>query len=196
MITLVTGGARSGKSHFAERFAASLSTNGFYIATAQAFDKEMNERIALHRRQREMTSFHWDTWEAPLQLEQCLDSILLSIKDTDKQQDKPVILIDCLTIWLSNWFMELDVENNGTSQLDEVVNSLLKYLYRYPYPVIIVSNEVGNGIVPINKLSRMYRDEAGRLNQKIATLSENVFLVTAGIPVELKSLSYKMEEEQ
>lgn len=192
MITLVTGGARSGKSRFAEQFAASISTNGMYIATAQAFDQEMRERIALHRTQRDNESFHWETWEAPLQLTHCLESILRYIEDSELLEE-PVILIDCMTIWLSNWFMELDVENTGNEQLLDVIDTLLQYLQQYPYSIIIVSNEVGSGIVPMNKLSRMYRDEAGRLNQRIATLADKVFLVTAGIPLELKSLAYKLE---
>jgi len=194
MITLVTGGARSGKSHFAEQFASSLSTHGIYIATAQAFDQEMNERIALHRKQRDNESFQWATWEAPLQLTECLESIHKHTIDNESVEE-PVILIDCMTLWLSNWFMELDVEHEGNDKLLEVIHTLLQYLKKYPYPVVIVSNEVGSGIVPLNKLSRMYRDEAGRLNQRIAALADKVFLVTAGIPIELKSLAYKLEEQ-
>ncbi|URN93537.1 MAG: bifunctional adenosylcobinamide kinase/adenosylcobinamide-phosphate guanylyltransferase [Candidatus Pristimantibacillus lignocellulolyticus] len=193
MITLVTGGARSGKSQFAEQFARSLSTHGIYIATAQAFDQEMVDRIALHRKQRNNESFQWATWEAPLQLTQCLESIRNHTVDSNPVQE-PVILIDCMTLWLSNWFMELDVEHEGNDKLLEVIHSFLQYLQDYPYAVVIVSNEVGNGIVPMNKLSRMYRDEAGRLNQRIAALADKVFLVTAGIPIDLKTLAYKLEE--
>lgn len=193
MITLVTGGARSGKSQFAEQFARSLSTHGIYIATAQAFDQEMVDRIALHRKQRNNESFLWATWEAPLQLTQCLESIRNHKVDSNPVQE-PVILIDCMTLWLSNWFMELDVEHEGNDKLLEVIHSFLQYLQDYPYAVVIVSNEVGNGIVPMNKLSRMYRDEAGRLNQRIAALADKVFLVTAGIPIDLKTLAYKLEE--
>lgn len=193
MITLVTGGARSGKSQFAEQFARSLSTHGIYIATAQAFDQEMVDRIALHRKQRNNESFQWGTWEAPLQLTQCLESIRNHKVDSNPVQE-PVILIDCMTLWLSNWFMELDVEHDGNDKLLEVIHSFLQYLQDYPYAVVIVSNEVGNGIVPMNKLSRMYRDEAGRLNQRIAALADKVFLVTAGIPIDLKTLAYKLEE--
>ncbi|MCR8656374.1 bifunctional adenosylcobinamide kinase/adenosylcobinamide-phosphate guanylyltransferase [Paenibacillus endoradicis] len=194
MIILVTGGARSGKSHFAEQFASSLSNQGIYIATAQAFDQEMSDRIALHRNQRDNESFQWATWEAPLELTQCLESIRNHTIDSELHEN-PVILIDCMTLWLSNWFMELDVEHQGTDKLLEVIHTFLQYLQDYPYSVVIVSNEVGNGIVPMNKLSRMYRDEAGRLNQRIAALADKVFLVTASIPIELKSLAYKLEEQ-
>lgn len=193
MITLVTGGARSGKSRFAEQFASFGSTHGFYIATAQAFDQEMRERIALHQLQRDHESFHWETWEAPLQLTSCLETIRFHIEDNEAIE-QPVILIDCMTIWLSNWFMELDVENSGNEKLLEAIHTLLLFLQDYPYDVVIVSNEVGSGIVPMNRLGRMYRDEAGRLNQRIAELAHKVFLVTVGIPLELKSLAYRMEE--
>jgi len=193
MITLVTGGARSGKSRYAEQFASYGSTKGYYIATAQAFDQEMRERIALHRIQRGNESFLWETWEAPLQLTVCLESIRKHIED-HTVTEQPVILIDCMTIWLSNWFMELDVENTGSEKLLEVIHSFLQYLKEFPYAVVIVSNEVGSGIVPMNRLSRLYRDEAGRLNQRIAELANKVFLVTAGIPLELKSLAHRLED--
>lgn len=193
MITLVTGGARSGKSRFAEKYAARQASYGYYIATAQAFDQEMEQRIQAHQIDRAQYSFHWHTLEAPLALTACLESIKAYVKDDDHSTN-PVILIDCMTLWLSNWFMELDVEHNGTAEFLSVVNEFITYLQQYPYDIVIVTNELGDGIVPMNKLSRMYRDEAGRLNQQIAAISTQVFLVTVGIAVELKSIAYKMED--
>lgn len=193
MITLVTGGARSGKSSFAEKLASKISNVGYYVATAQIFDEEMAQRISLHKRDREEGNMTWITYEEPLNLTKVLEEIM---KDARKREtaSKPVVLIDCLTLWLSNWFMELDVEHSGTAKLREVFQQLLHYLQQYELDVVLVTNEVGNGIVPINKLSRMYRDEAGIMNQLIAKLADQVFLVTVGIPIELKHLAYALEE--
>lgn len=193
MITLVTGGARSGKSSFAEKLAGQIGTIGYYVATAQIFDEEMAQRISLHQSDRQNGKMTWITYEEPLHLTKVLEEVL---HDAQKHMPpaKPVVLIDCLTLWLSNWFMELDVEQTGTAALREVFEQLFRYLQQYELDVVLVSNEVGNGIVPINKLSRMYRDEAGIMNQLIAKLADQVFLVTVGIPIELKHLSYMLEE--
>jgi len=187
----VTGGARSGKSHFAEQLAQKKYSSGIYIATSEALDEEMTARITKHQADRKHSGFPWETLEVPLKLADCLRE-LRSLGDSKMQQR--VVLVDCLTLWLSNCFFALDVELNGTDRLHEMTRELAEEIARYPYPLIIVSNEVGDGIVPVDALSRQYRDEAGRLNQLIAKQCEQVFLVTAGIPVDLKKLEFRWEE--
>ncbi len=163
-ITLVLGGARSGKSSYAESLAKDPR---YYIATAQAFDEEMRERIAKHQMQR---GKNWTTYDAPLDL-----------VDTIKHADQPrsFILVDCITLWLSNILMEeLDWERE--------VENLVMELGAIKADIVIVSNEVGLGIVPDNKLSRIFRDAQGIANQAIAEIAETVVLMTAGIPLVLK----------
>ncbi len=164
---LVTGGARSGKSAYAEKLVLSSGRIPTYIATGQAFDGEMEVRIAHHRMQR---SDLWDTVEEPLELV----SVLKKHASSER-----AILIDCLTLWLSNimhaerdWGAEFE-------RLRDVLSSL-------PCPVVFVGNEVGMGIVPENAMARAFRDEAGRLNQRIADLCHFVMFVAAGQPLQLK----------
>lgn len=185
MKSLVTGGARSGKSSFAERLCMSRAKEATYVATAQAFDAEMELRIAEHRRQREQTSFAWRTIEEPLQLPELLHRSGLS----SDESPSPALLVDCLTLWLSNVVLanEAVAEQTaraGIAALEEAVRS-------YPGSLVLVTNEVGNGIVPEYKLGRLYRDLSGVMNQRMAAVCDEVFLVTAGIPVELKRLEYR-----
>ncbi|WP_306433560.1 bifunctional adenosylcobinamide kinase/adenosylcobinamide-phosphate guanylyltransferase [Paenibacillus montaniterrae] len=189
---LITGGARSGKSRFAEQLAAHRYKRGIYIATSEALDQEMADRIAKHQAERAQSGFSWQTLEEPLHLSEALHKLATG-QQTDMEQT--VVLVDCLTLWLSNWFFMLDVEHQGSSKLHAVVLALAEQVRNYPYPLIIVSNELGDGIVPADALSRSYRDEAGRLNQAIAEHCEQVFLVTAGIPVDLKRIAYRWEEQ-
>jgi adenosylcobinamide kinase/adenosylcobinamide-phosphate guanylyltransferase len=160
-ITLVLGGARSGKSAYAESLFSGTAT---YIATAEVGDQEMGARIALHKARRGPL---WSTIEAPYDL----PAAMLA-------QDKPM-LIDCLTLWLSNLMLaDHDVEAASTV--------LLEALPKLAAPAVFVSNEVGLGIVPDNALARRFRDQAGLLNQRIATAANRVVFVAAGLPLVLK----------
>lgn len=166
-LALVLGGARSGKSALAEAMARATGLNRVYLATAQAFDREMSERIARHRADR---GEGWRTVEAPVDVVAALDL-------TDSHEN--VILIDCLTLWLSNVMLaERDVEAEGAA--------LRARLARMRAPVICVSNEVGLGIVPDNALARRFRDAQGRLNQQVAAQADAVAFVAAGLPLVLK----------
>jgi adenosylcobinamide kinase / adenosylcobinamide-phosphate guanylyltransferase len=163
-ITLVIGGARSGKSRFAERLAFDPK---IYLATAQAFDDEMRLRIAKHQEQR---STDWQTYDAPLELAETL-----------QHADGPrrFILIDCITLWLSNILLE---GHDWEAELEK----LLLMLGRAQADVVIVSNEVGLGIVPDTPLGRVFRDAQGIANQALAEVAETVVLMAAGLPLALK----------
>ncbi|MGD1878236.1 MAG: bifunctional adenosylcobinamide kinase/adenosylcobinamide-phosphate guanylyltransferase [Kiloniellaceae bacterium] len=167
-VTLILGGARSGKSTYAERLAESADGPCIYLATAAAGDAEMAERIALHRRRR---GPRWSTQEEPLDLGGAL--LAASLPGS-------VILVDCLTLWLSNVMHAGLNVNNQCEQL-------LAVLPRLAGPVIFVSNEVGLGIVPDNALARRFRDDAGRLNQAVAAAAQQVVFVAAGLPLVMKS---------
>jgi adenosylcobinamide kinase/adenosylcobinamide-phosphate guanylyltransferase len=186
MAVLVTGGARSGKSRFAERYAATLGTRGLYIATMQGLDDEMRERIELHRLRREESGFSWRTVEEPLELAQ----LLLQHADSAADRAGEVILVDCLTLWLSNWLLELEGAPDAVEVLDRNIDELAEALASVRKPVIAVTNEVGDGVVPEYPLGRRFRDFAGVMNQRVAEVCEEVFLVTAGIPVELKKIAF------
>jgi len=163
-LTLVTGGARSGKSRLAERLLRAAGLPLTYIATAEAWDDEMRARIAAHRQDR---GAGWTTIEAPRDVAAALDGA------------GGAVLIDCATLWLSNTMLaEADLETG--------VTQLLAALIRQPGPVVVVSNEVGWGIVPDNALARAFRDEQGRLNQRLAAKADLVVGVMAGLPLVLK----------
>lgn len=182
MVVLVTGGARSGKSAFAEKYAALRADRGTYVATAQALDDGMRERIALHRSQRERTGFRWETLEEPNDLAGALDRL----------KAEPVVLVDCLTLWLTNVLLEREEDEAAARERTmRRIDELQAALAGYPGNVILVTNEVGDGIVPEYPLGRLYRDLAGIMNQRIAAVSEEVFLVTAGIPVELRQIAFR-----
>ena len=163
--TLVLGGARSGKSAYAEGLLA--HGRALYLATGQAFDDEMADRIRLHRDRR---GPHWQTLEEPLDLAGALDRVL--------DPERPV-LVDCLTLWISNLMhAERDVEAE-TGRLCEVLAAPRG-------PVVLVSNEVGLGLVPDNRLARAFRDHQGRVNQRVAQTCSRVVFVAAGLPLFLK----------
>ncbi len=169
MIELVIGGARSGKSAYAERQARESHAGGLpvvYLATAQALDAEMAERIAHHRARRPAA---WRSIEEPLALAAAL---------AREAASDACVLVDCLTLWLSNVLL---------AGHDEEIDRLLGVLPTLPGRVILVSNEVGWGIVPENALARRFRDEQGRLNRRVAELADSVTLVAAGLPLTLKS---------
>jgi adenosylcobinamide kinase / adenosylcobinamide-phosphate guanylyltransferase len=186
MRVLVTGGARSGKSSFAERYAATLAGEGIYIATAQAYDREMEARIALHRQQRAERDIVWSTREEPL----ALAELLQSEGAGDGGSSTRVILVDCLTLWLSNWLLRLEQEIDVEAQLEVKIDELVKVFSEVERPVVLVTNEVGYGLVPEYKLGRQFRDLSGRMNQRLAAVADQVFLVTSGIPMELKSKAF------
>jgi len=163
----VLGGARSGKSRFAQARAEAMPGELVFIATAQAFDAEMTDRIARHRADRDA---RWRTVEAPIALAEAI-----------AQHSAPgrVLLVDCLTLWTSNLLL-------GEHDIDAATQALERAVITAPGPVILVANEVGLGIVPDNALARRFRDHAGLLNQRIAAAAQQVVLVTAGLPLSLK----------
>ncbi len=170
-IIFITGGARSGKSSFAIREASLIPGRKVFIATAQATDDEMVERIERHQRDRDPV---WETLEEPLQVSK-------AIEEMSERYD--VLILDCLTIWLSNvmWSgadIDLEIEN--------LIRSLERFSGSSSSQLFIVSNEVGMGIVPANEMARKFRDLAGILNQKIAKVSSEVYWTVAGIPVRIK----------
>jgi adenosylcobinamide kinase/adenosylcobinamide-phosphate guanylyltransferase len=169
MRTLILGGARSGKSALAERLAGDSGREVVYVATAQAHDDEMHDRIAHHRARRPA---HWRSVEEPLALAEVLR--------LHAREDR-CVLVDCLTLWLSNLLIDPE-----PARFDRERDTVLELLPDLPGDVLLVSNEVGLGIVPMGALSRRFVDEAGRLHQAIATQCERVLFVTAGLPIALK----------
>ena len=179
-IILVTGGARSGKSSFAEKFALKLGNNrAAYIATAQIFDDEMKYRVKLHQQRR---GENWTTFESPFNADK---TILQVAKNFD------VILFDCVTIYLSNFICteNLDDEKILHEKFCTLINNLIGAVKKSDATVIFVSNEVGCGIVPENKLARHFRDFAGLANQMLANEAEKIFLTVAGFAVDVKKIS-------
>lgn len=179
-IFLVTGGARSGKSAFAEKLALKLGNGrAAYIATAQIFDAEMARRVKIHQARR---GKEWTTFEAPFGA----DKIILSAAKNFR-----AILFDCVTIYLSNFLCTADLndEEKIYSDFQTLMKNLIDAAKISDSKIIFVSNEVGAGIVPENKLARIFRDLSGWANQLLAAQSEKVFLTVAGLPIDLKKLS-------
>lgn len=162
--TLILGGARSGKSRLAERLAAASGLPRVYVATAEIWDDEMADRIARHKTDR---GAGWTTFEAPRDIAGVL------------ARAKGVVLIDCATLWLTNVML-------GGGDIAAETAALIAAIAACPGPVIMVSNEVGWGIVPDNRLARDFRDEQGRLNQRLAEAADVVAGVMAGLPMVLK----------
>ncbi|HZG74621.1 MAG TPA: bifunctional adenosylcobinamide kinase/adenosylcobinamide-phosphate guanylyltransferase [Paenibacillus sp.] len=190
VVVLVTGGARSGKSAFAERYVERVAEEGVYVATAQAFDEEMDRRIGLHRSRRDEAGFVWRTVEEPLRLPECVEA--LDFEYNVYRSGHTTVLVDCLTLWLSNLMLQWEAEPDAEAKCLARVDELVAALRRFQGTIVLVTNEVGWGIVPATPLGRMYRDAAGRMNQKVAAVSDQVFLVTSGIPIELKSREYRL----
>jgi adenosylcobinamide kinase/adenosylcobinamide-phosphate guanylyltransferase len=163
LVTLVLGGARSGKSRYAEQLVEHAAASGTYCATAEAGD----ERIAAHRARR---GPFWRTIETPLELGPAIAAAATS--------ERPVV-VDCLTLWLSNLLM-------ADRQPDFEAGELCRTLRNTTGPVVLVANEVGMGLVPETPLGRNFRDAAGRLNQNVAALADRVVFVAAGLPLVLK----------
>ncbi|HXQ52598.1 MAG TPA: bifunctional adenosylcobinamide kinase/adenosylcobinamide-phosphate guanylyltransferase [Stellaceae bacterium] len=167
-LTLVLGGARSGKSRHAEALIEGWSDEALYFATAEPRDDEMRARIARHRARR---GARWTTIEEPL--------ALTPILRAHARRGRPV-LVDCLTLWLSNL---LEAGRQVASEID----ALIAALPLLEGPVVLVANEVGLGIVPENRLAREFRDHAGRLNQEVAAIGDHVVFLAAGLPLVLKA---------
>lgn len=181
MAILVTGGARSGKSAFAEAYAASLGNKGIYIATAPIFDDEMRQRVHMHRKRRASSAFEWHTLEEPFELAELLSTV-----------GESVVLIDCLTLWLTNWLLRYEEDAGREEKTMAKVDELARIMKQSGGRIIAVTNEVGDGVVPEYPLGRQFRDLAGWMNQRLAAVCDQVFLVTAGIPIELKSIAYTL----
>ncbi|HKY81620.1 MAG TPA: bifunctional adenosylcobinamide kinase/adenosylcobinamide-phosphate guanylyltransferase [Sphingobium sp.] len=164
---LVLGGARSGKSRYAQGRCETVPGPLTYIATAQAFDAEMADRIALHQADRDA---RWRTMEAPLDLPEAIGRV---------EEKGGAILVDCLTLWLSNLLL-------ADEDISERRGALINAVEASKVPVVLVANEVGLSIVPDNALARRFRDEAGWLNQRVAAICDSVTLVAAGLPLQLK----------
>lgn len=173
MKELILGGARSGKSAFAQRQASTSGLKVIYLATARAGDAEMAERIARHRAERPVD---WELVEEPL----ALAAALRSHATPDR-----CLLVDCLTLWLSNLLAA------GDETLTAETDALLTTLPTLPGYLLLVSNEVGQGIVPANPLARRFRDEAGRLHQTVAACCDRVSFVMAGLPLTLKDCPHE-----
>jgi adenosylcobinamide kinase/adenosylcobinamide-phosphate guanylyltransferase len=196
-IIFITGGARSGKSSFGLKLAEDRLKEIFggesnsgatfirplkaYIATAQAFDEEIKERIERHKQER---GKDWYTVEEPVDIVRALNEL----------RDYPVILLDCLTLWISNLILNnLDIEKEIRRFLDAIKSSTFNLRWRGNSKpsacssiLLIVSNEVGMGIVPENELARRFRDVAGMVNQKVAEIADEVYFMVSGIPVKIK----------
>ncbi len=169
--TLVIGGCRSGKSRYALELANKIAKDKkLFIATSVPTDKEMEERVKIHQKDR---GADWETAEIPIAIPE-------KIADASKSYD--VILVDCLTLWVSN----LLFHNFTQPEIANITKKLENAVQQALCPVIFVTNEVGAGIVPENKLARLFRDTAGFVNQKIAAAADNVFLMAAGIPLKIK----------
>ena len=172
-LTLVLGGARSGKSAYAESLFSEAG-GAIYVATAEAIDDEMRDRIARHRARR---GDGWTTVEAPLDLAGALRA---QARVGARERDGPGVLVDCLTVWLGNLM-------HAGRDVDREAGRLLESLAApEAAPVVLVANEVGLGVVPDNPMARAFRDHAGRLNQALAERADRVVLVAAGLPLVLK----------
>jgi adenosylcobinamide kinase/adenosylcobinamide-phosphate guanylyltransferase len=169
MLELILGGARSGKSRLAEKLASESGLDVVYIATSQPLDGEMSARVAQHRARRPA---HWALVEEPLALARVL-----------REQAGPgrCLLVDCLTLWLTNLLMQDD-----SARLQEERDALLACVAQLPGRILLVSNETGLGVVPLGELTRRYVDEAGWLHQALAEKSQRVVFTVAGLPMLLK----------
>ncbi|QNW96709.1 bifunctional adenosylcobinamide kinase/adenosylcobinamide-phosphate guanylyltransferase [Acinetobacter seifertii] len=169
MLQLILGGARSGKSRLAEQTAISTQLPVTYVATAQALDPEMQSRIAHHQNQRPV---HWALVEEPLFLANALKKI---------DQPNQIILVDCLTLWLTNLLL---LDDQTVQQFE--CEQLLKVLPTLESEIILVSNETGLGVVPLGEISRRFVDESGRLHQVLGQIADKVVFCVAGFPMILK----------
>lgn len=184
-IILITGGARSGKSVFAERLAERQGNRVAYIATAQVYDDEMCIRVNRHKERR---PGHWLTFEAPYHA----DTVIC-----DAASAADTLLFDCLTLYTTNLMLAGEAPSDVKQRYEYVMNAVEKLAdnaLKVDKTVIFVTNEVGMGIVPDNALAREYRDLAGMVNQKIAAKADEVYLVVSGLAVDIKKLAVNLSE--
>lgn len=178
-LILITGGARSGKSDFAQQLAIEIGTEVVFIATAEALDEDMARRIAVHRQARPAA---WRTIECPRRLGEALRSVGAA----------GTVIVDCLTMLVSNVLLSLGDEPNEDAAEQGVNNEVRALIDAGQHAtVIVVTNEVGLGIVPANRLARLFRDLLGRANAALAREADLVYLMVSGLPVEVKSLSQR-----
>ena len=168
----ITGGARSGKSAFALSLAAQIPGTRAFIATMEPRDEECAERIRLHKLQR---GAEWHSYEEPLDIEPVIEGIA-----------EGVVVLDCLTLWLSNLM-------GAGRDIAAACDALVQAIQRAASPIILITNEVGQGLVPENALARAFRDEAGLLNQRVAAQADRVVLLAAGHPLTLKEAAVPAE---
>ena len=171
---LITGGARAGKSSYAQKLAAAIGGRVLFVATAEAKDKDMRLRIENHKKSRPL---NWDTLESPAEVAKAIG---------EKKGDYPVFVVDCITMLVSNVMLGAKDETAAESEVMKEIDSLINIMQSKSTAFILVSNEVGLGIVPDNELSRVYRDLLGRANQLLAQHADEVYLMVAGIPVKIK----------
>ncbi len=179
-LILITGGVRSGKSVFAEKLAGKFGKKITFIATAQPLDREMAERIAQHRASRPV---QWETYEEPYQVSQVIQKV---------GQKTEVILLDCLALLVSNLMQDYQEKTSNQKLADNIIgkiDEIVREALRCSATVIIVSNEVGLGLVPANPMGRFFRDILGKANQIISSSSDQVYLMVAGIPLLIKGKS-------
>lgn len=169
-VTLVLGGVRSGKSRWAQELAEKYERVA-YVATAQARDAEMRAKIRRHQEDRPA---HWQTLEEPLELARVL---------IDNGENFDLLLVDCLTVFVSNL---MEAAEADAASMERRIEELLEALRVAPAEVVLVSNEVGSGVVPHYPAGRIYRDALGELNQRVAAIADNVVLMVAGLPLALK----------
>jgi len=171
MIIFVTGGARSGKSDFAQDLAEKREGRRLFLATAQAFDEEMRRRIRSHKKRR---GDRWETVEEPINLGKVMRT---------EARGFETVLLDCFTLWMSNLIAAFPSEND---KAERVIADFFSSLEEFEGTLFVISNEVGMGIVPENALAREYRDRLGFLNQRMARSADRVYLMISGIPLVIK----------
>jgi len=189
-VILVTGGARSGKSSFAERLCKSKGDKILYMATSIPFDEEMEDRIKKHKKDRP------DKW---LLIEKYKN--FKELESSKKFKSADIVLLDCITVMISNIYVEEQLEDTTEiKKYEEIerkilgdINDLINLVHKQDKKIVFVSNEIGMGIVPINRFTRMYRDTAGRANQFISNIADKVYLTVSGIGIDIKRLEEKLD---
>lgn len=173
-IIFILGGARSGKSSFAQKLAEQHGKNVLFVATAQALDSEMKKRIEIHKKSRPQ---HWVTVEQPTKI----DKVIYQYPQID------TVIIDCITLLVSNVILNTrGTKTNDVKAVQKEISSLIKTMQTSSLLFILVSNEVGLGIVPESKLARTYRDILGKVNQQITSIADEVYFLISGIPLKIK----------